>query len=250
MPDVVVIISADAEWREVKTNSPVNPLALRQTPFGEAFEASMGGMSVVFMHGGWGKVSAAASAQYALQFWQPRLLVNLGTCGGIAGETTPGEIILVQETLIYDICERMGDPWEAVAFYTTPLDLSWVAQPLPLPVRRARLLSADHDLDPAEIPFLRERYQALAVDWESGAIAWVAARNGCDCLILRGVSDIVDERGGQAYQDPSVFRQGTREVMGRLLASLPGWLAMWRSNRRCSVAPERIDPGERFHGSV
>jgi adenosylhomocysteine nucleosidase len=235
MPEVVVIISANAEWREVRAG--IDPAATWCSPFGEAFEAQIGGMPVVLMHGGWGKVSAAASAQYALQRWQPRLLVNLGTCGGIAGEVIPGEIILVEETLIYDICERMGDPQEAIAFYTTSLDLAWVAEPLPLPVRRARLLSADHDLDPAEIPFLREHYRALAVDWESGAIAWVAARNGCDCLILRGVSDIVDERGGQAYHDPGVFQQGTRDVMVRLLASLPGWLAMWRSNRGCPVRP-------------
>ena len=40
---------------------------------------------------------------------------------------------------------------------------------------------------------LRDELGAVACDWESGAIAWVAARNHLPCLILRGVSDLVAE---------------------------------------------------------
>ena len=39
----------------------------------------------------------------------------------------------------------------------------------------------------------------MALDWESGAIAWVAARNQTRCLILRGVTDLVGEAGDEAY---------------------------------------------------
>jgi hypothetical protein len=37
-----------------------------------------------------------------------------------------------------------------------------------------------------EIPHLKDRHHAAAGDWESGAIAFVAARNGVRRLILRG----------------------------------------------------------------
>ncbi|MDT8897845.1 MAG: 5'-methylthioadenosine/S-adenosylhomocysteine nucleosidase [Thermanaerothrix sp.] len=222
--DAVVIISAQAEWEVVR--DVYTTLEIKKTPFGEFGETTMEGLKVVLMHGGWGKIAAAASAQYALDRWRPRLLINLGTCGGIAGQVQKGEILLVEQTVVYDICERMGDPQEALDFYTTCLDLSWIGDALPVPVRRVRLLSADHDLDPGEVPTLRERFQAVAVDWESGAIAWVAARNHCPCLILRGVSDLVDETRGEAYAALSVFQHGAETVMRTLLSALPAWLSL------------------------
>lgn len=222
--DAVVLISAQAEWAVVRRVYSV--LNVEATPFGEYGETTLEGFKVVLMHGGWGKIAAAASAQYAIDRWQPRLLVNLGTCGGIAGQVQKGEILLVEQTLVYDICERMGDPQEALDFYTTRFNLPWAEEALPQPVRRVRLLSADHDLDPAEVPLLRERFQAVAVDWESGAIAWVAARNHCPCLILRGVSDLVDETHGEAYAAFSVFQHGVETVMRALLSALPAWLLL------------------------
>lgn len=64
----------------------------------------------------------------------------------------------------------------------------------------------------------------MAGDWESGAIAWVAARNGVRCLILRGVTDLVSEEGGEAYGNPALFTAAAREVMRELFDSLPQWL--------------------------
>ena len=55
-------------------------------------------------------------------------------------------------------------------------DLTWLGAPDPSPVRRVALVSADRDLLPEEIPVLAARFGAVAGDWESGAIAWVAAR--------------------------------------------------------------------------
>ncbi|MGQ9554822.1 MAG: 5'-methylthioadenosine/S-adenosylhomocysteine nucleosidase family protein [Anaerolineae bacterium] len=72
---------------------------------------------------------------------------------------------------------------------------------------------------------LRERYGAVAGDWESGAIAWVAARNGTRCLILRGVSDLVGSSGGEAYAgNIEAFAAGAQAVLARLVHALPEWL--------------------------
>jgi adenosylhomocysteine nucleosidase len=218
----LIILSAEAEWQIATAYYP--DCRPQDSPFSSWFELYLNGNHAVFFHGGWGKVSAAAAAQYAIDRWRPDLLVNLGTCGGFSGCIQPDEIVLAEETLIYDIYERMGSAQEALDFYTTRIDLSYLKEPLPLAIRRARLISADRDIDPAEVAFLREQFHACAADWESGAIAWVAARNGLRCLILRGVSDLVDEKGGEAYGNFELFRRRTREVMYKLLASLPEWL--------------------------
>lgn len=223
MVSVVIVISANAEWRVARTAYPAANIAF--SPYGEWFEEKIDHRQVIFFQGGWGKISAAASAQYALERWKPALLINLGTCGGFAGHIQRAALLLVERTLVYDIIEQMGDPQEAIDHYAVDLDLSWLRQPYPQAVQRGLLVSADRDICPADIPMLIERFGARAADWESGAIAWVARRNATRCLILRGVSDLVGEQGGEAYQSKEFFRDGARQVMEPLLQALPGWLA-------------------------
>ncbi len=225
---IVVVISASTEWQVVRSLFP-NAVA-ESSPLGDWFVASLtiGERSepVLFFHGGWGKIAAAASAQYAIDRWSPRLLINLGTCGGFEGQIERGALVLAERTLVYDIIEQMYDADAAIAHYTTTLDLSWLEEPYPHAVHRTLLISADRDLVVEEIPSLQARYQAIAGDWESGAIAYVAARNHVRCLILRGVTDLVGSSGGQAYNgQAAVFLNGTRQVMTRLIQALPAWIA-------------------------
>jgi len=225
----VVLISAGLEWR---ATVPLFPGAqLQPAPIGQWFETGLEARGrvepVIFFHGGWGKISAAATAQYAIDRWSPSLLINLGTCGGFRGEIARGEILLVERAIVYDIVEQMTDPQAAIDYYTTGLDLSWLTGPLPQPVRRHLIVSGDRDLIASEIPSLKARYGAVAGDWESGAIAWVAKRNGVRCLILRGVTDLVGEEGGEAYDgNLHVFADGAAAVMKSLVQNLPGWIGL------------------------
>jgi adenosylhomocysteine nucleosidase len=225
---VVVLISANIEWQAIRSIFPgVTP---QTSPLGEWFvyEIDLGARRepVVFFHGGWGKIAAAASTQYAIDRWAPTFLVNLGTCGGFEGEIDKDTIILVERTVVYDIIEQMGDYDAHIAHYATQIDLSWLTAPYPQPVRRALLVSADRDLLAEEIPQLKAKFGAVAGDWESGAIAWVAARNNTRCLILRGVTDLVGDDGGEAYEgNIQVFVAGATRILTRLVEALPAWLA-------------------------
>ena len=224
---IAVLVSANGEWQAVLAF--YHPACL-PSPYGDYFLTRIAGRPVVFLHGGWGKIAAAASTQYAIQRWQPQLLINLGTCGGFAGQVGRGEILLVNCTLVYDIDEKMGDPQQALEHYTTPLDLSWLPESYPQPVRLACLVSADRDLDPADIGGLQARFGAIAADWESGAIAWVARRNHLACLILRGVTDLVSPQGGEAYGSLEFFNQAASGVMTCLLEALPAWIELAQVN--------------------
>lgn len=225
----VIIISSEVEWEAVISLLP--EIEHHPSPFGRWFlhhiRASERDIATVIFQGGWGKISAAASTQYVIDRWKPPLLVNLGTCGGFEGCTERGEILLVDRTAVYDIVEQTTDPEAALAFYTTELDLSWLVKPPPLAVRRTLVVSGDRDLIPSEVPGLKAKFGAVAGDWESGSIAWVAARNGVRCLILKGVSDLVGERGGDIYDgNISAYENGTTTVMKKLVDALPAWLAV------------------------
>jgi adenosylhomocysteine nucleosidase len=227
---IVVLISANAEWRVVRELYP--DLDLQGSPFGEYTELNLPFQSVTLFHGGWGKISAAATAQYVIDHFKPDLLVNMGTCGGFAGRIETGAIILVERTLVYDIIEQMGDSMEAIDFYSTKIDLSWLSDDGrwttdhdgQSSIVRGLLVSADRDIIVEDIPMLIEKYNAVAADWESGAIAWVAHKNNIRVLILRAVSDLVGGDGGEAYGNIELFHERTRTVMKNLFDLLPAWL--------------------------
>ena len=224
---VVVMISATTEWKSVREYFA--DASYQDSPFGEwccvTLSLEEATRTVVFLHGGWGKIAAAASTQYVIDRWKPRLLVNLGTCGGIDGAIEPGTVILVESTVVYDIVEQMGDPEEAIAHYATTLDLSWLREPYPIPVCRTGMVSADRDLVVEELPLLQARHGAIAGDWESGAIAYVAQRNQAPCLILRGVTDVVGAQGDDTYGNFYLFVERSAWIMGLLIDSLPAWLS-------------------------
>ncbi len=215
-----VLVSAVAEWNAVKLLFP--KAKLRRFPFGECFDIVMQDEHISFFHSGWGKIASAGSIQYVLDKYSPDLIVNLGTCGGLGASVKQGDIILVDETYVYDIVELMGDV-DIVPYYAATLDLSWLMEPYPFPVRRGTIASADSDLPPGKIPSLQSR-GAIAADWESAALAWVAQRNNARLLILRGVSDVVNEGGSEAYNNIELFNARAEGIMGQLIEQLPEWL--------------------------
>lgn len=228
-PNMVVIISANTEWRVITERYP--NAKWETSPYGQWFTVEITVASqpetILFFHGGWGKIAAAASTQYVIDHWSPQLLVNLGTCGGFRGKIERGTIILAEKTIVYDIYEQMVDPATALAHYTTELDLTWLGDDYPHPVSRTLLVSGDRDIMANQIDQLQRDFDAVAADWESGAIAYVARRNGTRCLILRGVSDLVGADGGDAYAGNfQVFVEGTAHIMTQLVEALPAWLAL------------------------
>jgi adenosylhomocysteine nucleosidase len=217
---IVVLISAIAEWEGFKLLFPDSKI--EHSPYGECARLTLETWHLKLLHSGWGKIASAATMQYVIDHDAPDLIVNLGTCGGFEGVVNQGDVILVDRTFVYDIVELMGD-LDISAYYSSSMDLSWLAEPYPHPVRRGAIASADSDLPPDKIPFLKSK-GALAADWESAAFAWVAQKNKARLLILRGVSDMVSEQGGEAYNNIEVFNQRAKDVMKRLFEQLPDWL--------------------------
>ena len=221
IPDTVVIISANAEWSALKEVLPSDEYDIQQSPYGEYFVANSNLLPdlespVLFLHGVWGKVDAAASAQWAISKFQPKRIINLGTAGGFEGRIKENEVVFASKTIIYDIIERMGSGSEAIQDYATEIN-SEVPPELRGLVVPCTLISADQDIDPAAIKELTGKYDAVAADWESASIARVAQKNGVQVLILREISDVVSASGSPTYGDLEHFKEKTRSVMRNLL---------------------------------
>ncbi len=214
-----VIISANAEWESIR--SLFADVQIESSPYGEYFFAGVADDRVLFFHGGWGKVAAAGSTQYLIDHFKPAYLINLGTCGGVEGRVNRFDIVVADRIVIYDIDEAMGESREAIAHYTTDLE---IPPELPAGLTRTTLYSADRDLTPTHLRDLENRYRPRVVDWESGAIAWVAKRNGIPVLIIRGVTDLVSLEFGEGEGNLRLFQENARHVMRRLIDDLPKYI--------------------------
>jgi adenosylhomocysteine nucleosidase len=236
---IVVVISANAEWRPVK--EALQPAGVERSPYGEFFTQPIAGEPVLFLHGGSGKIDAAASAEYAIGQWRPQLLINLGTCGGIEGRMQRLERLLVTRTVVYDIEEAIGDSAEAIAAYSTDIDLGWIDGLFPLPHRRAAMYSADRDLVPSAVANLTRRFpDVVAADWESASIARVAQRRQTRLLILRAASDLVSETHGEAAGNLTLFEANAATSVRLLLDDLRAIVPYVLPSLSASAAAEEV----------
>ena len=81
---------------------------------------------------------------------------------------------------------------------------------------------------PIDLEDLVRRYDAVAADWESAAIAYVASRRRTPLVIVRMVSDLVGPDGGEVIGDLPRFQEAAASVMRRLLDDLPAIVAAFR----------------------
>ncbi|MHB9146694.1 MAG: 5'-methylthioadenosine/S-adenosylhomocysteine nucleosidase [Symbiobacteriia bacterium] len=222
MPDLVVQVSAGLEWRSLLNLLGKGALPGETTPVGHSVEVvidtNSGPLAARLLHGGVGKIHSAAAAQYAICTWQPQLLALIGTCGALDPSLRELDVIVASRTIVYDIDAGMGEATAArIARFTTGLPALCEPPHLPPGTRCGTLLTADHDLTQANADQVRQRFDALAADWESGAVARVCAMNRTPCLVLRGVSDIPDaDVAGQLGK----YEQNTPPVMERLWRTL------------------------------
>ncbi|TGN08720.1 hypothetical protein EHS11_13255 [Leptospira ilyithenensis] len=232
-PDTLIIISADSEWVSIKKTLNIDSKIILHSPYGEYFSYTLKNKSgddkaTLFLQGGWGKIDSAASTQWAITEFSPTSVINLGTAGGFIGKIKEGEILYVNQTVVYDIMERMGDSEAAIRHYTTDIkshevDLAKLNQITGL--KFGTILSADQDIDPNHLKFLMNKYHALAGDWESASIARICTKNQVPILILRGITDVVDpNRGSRTYGNLSDFQKQTEMIMAKELDLLSEFL--------------------------
>jgi nucleoside phosphorylase len=205
------------EWETVKDLLKKEGMSIFHYPYGEYFRFCDERAEYLFYHSGVSKTTAAGACQYAIDTWESRFLFVLGTCGGVAEDLNPLDIVIAARTVHYDCRDAVGEGNDL--FYspmTVHLDNSWAA-PYPDVIREGTIATADRDLCFDNLHVLRNE-GVLAADWESGAIAKVCDLNRVRCCILRAVTDI-PRSPGQDDRERQLrdYRENTPPAMGKLL---------------------------------
>ncbi len=182
---------------------------------------------------GAGRKAAAHAAEAVLRGHRPPLVISAGFCGGLDPQLRRHDLFMAER--IVDAEGRELD---------LPTKLELAALRLPARLHVGRLVTVDQVVRrPADKRALGQARQALAADMESLAVAEVCRREGAACLVLRVVSDAVDDElpaevAGLARQKTTAAR------FGAALASVwsrPGSLKdMVRLKENALVASDRL----------
>lgn len=201
----------------------------------EVHSGMAGERPVVIAASGIGKVNAAIVATALILQWRPELVISTG-CAGAYPETglKIGDLALAVSELFGDEGVIAPDGWTGLECIGIPLlelkgeryyneiPLSFsaaeragqLATALDLTLRRGRFLTVSTcsgtDTRGRE---LFDRFSPLCENMEGGAVALTALRLGVDCLEVRGVSNLVEDRDMSRWNIPLAVEQAQRFLL-------------------------------------
>jgi adenosylhomocysteine nucleosidase len=182
----------------------------------QLYQGHLAGRSVILAEVGPGKVQTAAITQHLIDRYNVNLMVSCGSAGALAQELQVGDVVLAaritphdfglylsngfQHLGIYDNAHPGGlhyhraltaDPGLLALAGQAALAVTWPQTPPR--IETGCLVSGDQVIaDGAKKQWLRDTFNALAVEMESGAMAQVAFLNDIPWLAVRAVSDSAD----------------------------------------------------------
>ncbi|HXE98317.1 MAG TPA: futalosine hydrolase [Dongiaceae bacterium] len=201
----------------------------------ERIEGTIGGLRVVVCAGGVGKANAAAATAVMIDRYQPQLVINTGCAGAYIGSgLSIGNLVVASEEILADEGVVVAEGWKDLRYMKIPsveqgglncynvLPLSRhaseqamrLAEYYGVILRRGRFATVSTcsgtRLYGAEL-FLR--WNALAENMEGAAVAQVCLRCGVDCLEIRGISNMVDERDMKTWEITRAVEAAQRFVL-------------------------------------
>lgn len=176
---------------------------------------------LVLAQAGIGKVNAAAAATLLLSVFGASRLIFCGVAGGLDPDLPVGAVLLADRLAIHDYGVMANGRLTPTASGLVPLGapeldslspvaadvretLERVAETLrtqvEAPVRLGGIVTADYFLNCAQTrEALHARFDAQAIDMESGAVNQVAQAWGVPLYVLRTLSDLAGEESHLTY---------------------------------------------------
>lgn len=185
------------------------------------------GVDCVVVKCGIGKVAAGVMTEAMILRFAPEIIINTGVGGALAPDLRIGDIVISDRAFQHDMdTSPIGDPVGMIsginkiyfdADEKTAERLVQTGRKLGYSVKRGTVATGDRFISGGtEKSAIVDRFPSAAVcEMEGGAIAHTAYLNNTPFVILRAVSDVVDESSQQ--MDYSVFAGMAAERGANLL---------------------------------
>lgn len=168
------------------------------------WQAQIDGHDIVIMLSGVGKGYAAMATTLLIQCYQPRMIINIGTAGGLCANEEVLDIVIGTHVVQHDYDTSAVDGEQGIGLlFSSDAFLCEQCKKVcdQMKVRNHIGLIASGDqfiADEQKVNELRKQYpSALCAEMEAGAIAQVATCFQIPFVIIRSLSDIAVRKDNQ-----------------------------------------------------
>ena len=193
---------------------------------------------ILILGTGVGKVAAAMNTQRAITEHQPDALVFVGVAGGL-GDVPRLAVVVAKDAVQWDVDitavngGEVGTLNNGQRFLTLSPDGSQLAfqasLALGFPTILGRVASGDAFVaDPNKSTWIRETFQADAVEMEGAAALQVAVENKVPMVLIRVISDGAGDDAPMSFTD--FLEAAATRAANVVAAFLPKWLEQLESN--------------------
>jgi futalosine hydrolase len=201
----------------------------------ELHEGTIAGKHTIIAVTGIGKVNAASAATALLEHHEPEILINTGCAGAYAGGGLPvGDLAIADAEVFGDEGVLTPDGWHSLELIGIPaLSRSGENYFNRFPLTRWAIDQAMHLAESEGFPLhqgefvtvscasgtaargddLYQRFGAICENMEGAAVAQVAALYAVDCMEVRGISNLVEDRDLSRWNIPLAVERAQRLIL-------------------------------------
>ncbi|AIN47136.1 5'-methylthioadenosine/S-adenosylhomocysteine nucleosidase [Candidatus Palibaumannia cicadellinicola] len=170
------------------------------------------GIQVALVQSGIGKVSAALCTTLLLDHFNPTLVINTGSAGGLSPSLEVGDIVVSDEVRYHDVDVTTfgydrGQIVQCPASFKAAPSLVALAKNITKSIGMhavcGLIISGDTFINGGQaLAYIRHTFpQAIAVEMEATAIAHVCYKFTVPFVVIRAISDIADQVSYESFQD-------------------------------------------------
>ncbi|MCE4956180.1 5'-methylthioadenosine/S-adenosylhomocysteine nucleosidase [Macrococcoides caseolyticum] len=229
---MIGIIGAMQEEIEILKNDMVDLVTEKQAHV-EIYKGSLYGKEVVLMQSGIGKVNAAICTTLLIKEYQPDVIINTGSAGGLGASLSVGDIVISQDVLHHDVVATafgydLGQVPGMPAVYKADTNLISVAeqaiQENNLTAHIGLIVSGDSFIGSAEQKqiILNHFSDSLAVEMEAAAVAQTCHQFEVPFIITRAISDLANGEANMSFDEfLKVACVSSSKIVKSILETLP-----------------------------
>ncbi|ABQ24897.1 futalosine hydrolase [Geotalea uraniireducens] len=201
----------------------------------EVYDGRIGKRDIIIAVTGMGKVNAASAITALLEHVSPQILINTGCCGAYRGSSlTPGDLAVATAEIFADEGVLTSTGWRPLDFIGIPFVVRngksffnefplsvqaaekavHLAAALGLSIKRGKFLTVSTcSGTTGRGDELYRRFGGICENMEGAAAAQIALRYGVDCLEIRGISNMVEDRDLSRWDIPRAVEAAQRFLL-------------------------------------
>lgn len=199
----------------------------------EIFKGNLYGKDVVLMQSGIGKVNAAICATLLIQEYQPEMIINTGSAGGLGSSLAVGDIVISQSVLHHDVVAtafgyELGQvPGMPARYLADEKLIEYTQQAIEnnnLKAHIGLIVSGDSFIGSSEQKqeILGNFKESLAVEMEAAAVAQTCHQFEVPFIITRAISDLANGEAEMSFEEfLKVACVSSSKIVKSLIETLP-----------------------------